>query len=138
MRRLVPGRARKRERRKSKCRRASRLVGGLEKIALQVVTDRDQVPTGRLNFKIRLFRGRRRWASIFKPRSTARPRKISIASEEPIHGGDVPATFGEPQRVAARAAGKIERRARRQRDCGSINSGVGGDSKSDAACSRRR
>src|ERR1700681_3546273 len=76
----------------------------LKEISLQVVADRDEIPTGKLNLVFGLF-------EVRDPRVQNDAALGSSASQDidgnrrAIHGSDAPTLLRKPERVAARSAG---------------------------------
>src|SRR5258708_4862479 len=81
-----------------------------KEISLQVVADRDEIPTGKLNRIFELFEVR-----DFHVQSDATTRSPALQDfdgrRRAIHGRDAPTLFSKPKRVAARSAGQVERPA---------------------------
>src|SRR6266446_5915386 len=84
-----------------------------KEISLQVVADRDEIPTGRLNLIFELFEVRNFHAHSDAATGSSASQNFD-GSRRAIHGRDAPTLFSKPKRVAAGSAGQGERPGRRQ------------------------
>src|SRR6267378_4002364 len=84
-----------------------------KEISLQVVADRDEIPTGRFNLKFELFEVRDFHVHSDATIGSAASQNFD-GRRRAIHGCDAPTLFTKPKRVAAGSAGQVERPARRQ------------------------
>lgn len=100
-------------------------LGRIKQICLQVITDADEFPDRRLDPIFPAF-------EIGYPGVHRQAAKAGAATEDfdggggAIHGRNLPTLAGEPQGVAAGAAGQIEGPAGRQSGCGLDQKGHGG------------
>ena len=88
--------------------------GRLEKISLQIVTNRDKVPAGWLDLEFPFFQIGNdciNFHGAFQG-ATAQNFNGGLCA---VHGSNFPAAFRKPQSISARSARKIERLAWRPR-----------------------
>src|SRR6202158_854526 len=87
-----------------------------KEISLQVVADRDEIPTGRLNLVFGLFEVRDSCAYYDAALGSSTSKNFD-SNRRAIHGRDAPPLRRKPKRIVACSAGQVERLARRQLLC---------------------
>src|SRR5258708_7063496 len=85
-------------------------LGRLEKISLQVVTNRDEVPLGRLDLEFTFFEIGDDCVDLQAALHGAGPQNF-YGRMRAVHSRDLPAVFRKPECISAHPARKVERLA---------------------------